>query len=335
MRAAIEVTLSKPARTSQQLEAMATVNRSVARAERTVEALLTLAPTQAGPGTRETVDLATAAEDALDAAQTAIGQRRLDVDSELEPALTSGDRVLLERMVANLVDNAVQHNLVDGWIGGRTVQRDDGAVFEIANTGPGVTPEQIRPCSSRSHGLPSSNWTPPTGSGSDCRSPAQSRPCTTRPSPPAHARAEGYMCQSRSPLARTDRAEPSRPRSRSQHARAAREAPRNTGDHDRVQPSDHLSFGAHGAVSLTLAPLDTERQSADVTAPSVIEQRQFDRATSRHPCSRSSTSSAASSVLPATRAERRTRRRSPCPSGRLCPIRATEPGCGFVADAQR
>jgi signal transduction histidine kinase len=144
MRTAIEVTLSKPARTPEQLETMAVrVNRSVGRAERTVEALLTLATSEAGPGTRETVDLATAAEDALDAAQTAIDQRRLDVRSELEPAPTSGDRVLLERMVANLVDNAVRHNVADGWVAVRTVQRDGAAVFEIANTGPDVTPEQL------------------------------------------------------------------------------------------------------------------------------------------------------------------------------------------------
>ena len=72
-----------------------------------------------------------------------IVQRRLDVHSELEPAPTSGDRVLLERMVANLVDNAVRHNVADGWVGVRTVQLDGGAVFEIANTGPAVTAEQI------------------------------------------------------------------------------------------------------------------------------------------------------------------------------------------------
>ena len=144
MRTAIEVTLSKPTRTPEQLEAMAVrVNRAVSLAERTVEALLTLATSEAGPASHGAVDLATAAEDALDAAQTAIDQRRLNVDAELEPAPTTGDRVLLERMVANLVDNAVRHNVVDGWVGIRTVQRNGSARFEIANTGPDVTDEQI------------------------------------------------------------------------------------------------------------------------------------------------------------------------------------------------
>jgi signal transduction histidine kinase len=144
MRTAIEVTLSKSARTPDQLEAMAVrVKQSIERAEATVEALLTLAVSEAGPSAQETVDLATAAEDALDAANMAINQRHIKVEAALEPALTRGDRVLLERMIANLVENAVRHNDLDGWIGIRTIQQADGAVFEIANTGPSIPAEQL------------------------------------------------------------------------------------------------------------------------------------------------------------------------------------------------
>jgi signal transduction histidine kinase len=144
MRTAIEVTLSKPNRSPEQLEAMsARVKRSIEQAEATVEALLTLASSEVGPLAQELVDLATAAEDAVDAAAPAITQRRLTVDAVLNPARTKGDRVLLERMIANLVDNAVRHNNPDGWIEIRTSNRADAAVFEIANTGPNVTEEQI------------------------------------------------------------------------------------------------------------------------------------------------------------------------------------------------
>ena len=48
--------------------------------------------------------------DVLDS--TDAGDRRLHVS--LEPAMTSGDRVVLERLVANLVDNAVPYNAPDG-----------------------------------------------------------------------------------------------------------------------------------------------------------------------------------------------------------------------------
>ncbi len=144
MRTAIEVTLSKPTRTPEQLEAMAVrVKRSVEQAEATVEALLALATSEIGPTTEEAIDLSTAAEDALDATLAAIDQRQIKVDAALEPALARGDRVLLERMIANLVENAVRHNNPGGWIGIRTVQQADGAAFEIANTGPNIPAEQI------------------------------------------------------------------------------------------------------------------------------------------------------------------------------------------------
>ena len=144
MRTAIEVTLSKPTRTPEQLEAMADrVERSVVRAEATVEALLTLATSEVGPATHESIDLATAAEDALDATHAATDQRHIKVEAALEPAVARGDRVLLERMIANLVENAVRHNNPGGWIGVRTMQQNGSAIFEIANTGPSVPADQI------------------------------------------------------------------------------------------------------------------------------------------------------------------------------------------------
>jgi signal transduction histidine kinase len=144
MRTAIEVTLSKPIRTPDQLEAMAAlVKRSVERAEATVEALLTLAISEAGPAAQEVADLATIAEDALDEAQAAIEERQITVEATFDPALVRGDRVLLERMIANLVENAVRHNTPHGWMAIRTIQQSDCAVFEITNTGASVTEEQI------------------------------------------------------------------------------------------------------------------------------------------------------------------------------------------------
>ncbi len=46
-------------------------------------------------------------------------------------------------MISNLVENAVRHNTPGGWIGIRTLQGSDSAVFEIANTGPSISAEQI------------------------------------------------------------------------------------------------------------------------------------------------------------------------------------------------
>jgi signal transduction histidine kinase len=144
MRTAIEVTLSKPGRTPGQLEQMAEqVRDSIERADATIEALLTLATSELGATASETLDLATAAEDALDSTSTTIDQQNITVDAALDPAPTRGDRVLLERMIANLVENAARHNRLGGWIKIRTYKQDERAVFEVANTGPAVPAEQL------------------------------------------------------------------------------------------------------------------------------------------------------------------------------------------------
>jgi signal transduction histidine kinase len=144
MRTSIEVTLSKSSRTPEQLEAMAAkVRRSLARTEATVDALLTLAASEQATVSREPVDLATATEDALDGAAASITELKLTLEKALEPATTEGDPVLLERMVANLVENAVRHNKPEGWIRIRTGERNGTAVFEIANSGPHVAEASI------------------------------------------------------------------------------------------------------------------------------------------------------------------------------------------------
>ena len=137
MRTAIDVTLAKPSPTARQLTDMAVrVRRSIDRAENMVEALLTLAVSDQGVLSTEFTDLATWAEDAIDAAAPEIERLDLRVDTKLDPAETTGDPQLLERMIQNLVDNAVRHNEPGGWIRLRTGSSDTAAYLEIANSGP-------------------------------------------------------------------------------------------------------------------------------------------------------------------------------------------------------
>jgi signal transduction histidine kinase len=144
MRTSIEVTLAKPARSSEHLEAMAAkVQRSIQRAEATVDALLTLATSEQGPTNHEPVDLATATEDALDSAVPVIRAQDLSVEAVLDAAPASGDPILLERMIANLVDNAARHNTPHGWIRVQTSQDNGSSLFRIANSGPFVAADTI------------------------------------------------------------------------------------------------------------------------------------------------------------------------------------------------
>ena len=117
MRTAIDVALAKPNRTTQQLEDMAArVRRSIDRAENMIEALLVLAISDQGVTSSELLDLSAVAEDALELAAPGITRLGLSVETDLAPAEATGDQQLIERMVWNLVDNAVRHNEPGGWI---------------------------------------------------------------------------------------------------------------------------------------------------------------------------------------------------------------------------
>ena len=145
MRTAIEVTLAKPVRTPEQLEAMAAkVARSASQAETLFESLLTLATSDQPLANIEQVDLATAAEDAIETAAPGIRRLDLQVDMVLKPAPTTGNRRLLERMIGNLVDNAVRHNNPGGWVRVHAGISGGRALVTIANSGP-VVPEALLP----------------------------------------------------------------------------------------------------------------------------------------------------------------------------------------------
>src|ERR1700678_1094687 len=144
MRTAIDVTLAKPSPTARQLTDMAVrVRRSIDNAEGMVEALLTLAVSDQGKLSTEFTDLATWAEDAIDAAAPEIERMDLRVDAKLDRAETAGDPQLLERMVWNLIDNAVRHNEPGGWIRLRTGSGDAAAFLEIANSGPLIPDDAV------------------------------------------------------------------------------------------------------------------------------------------------------------------------------------------------
>ena len=145
MRTAIDVTLAKPVRTDEQLEAMAVrVRRSIERAEGMVDALLTLAVSEQGrSASSEPFNLATAAEDAIDAAAGEIQRLDLRLRADLDPAETTGDGPLLDRMVSNLVDNAIRHNLQGGEVSLMSGVKEGTAFLRISNSGPQVPPELL------------------------------------------------------------------------------------------------------------------------------------------------------------------------------------------------
>ena len=139
MRATVDVVLGNPDSTPGDLRGMAAdIRAAVDHAEHLIGALLILARNERGLTVREETDLATVAEDVLDTA--GLGDRRVHVT--LEPAVISGDPVLAERLVANLVDNAVRYNAAAGDIWISTGTMAGSSQLTVANTGPVISPAE-------------------------------------------------------------------------------------------------------------------------------------------------------------------------------------------------
>ena len=140
MRAAVDVVLDNPASTPADLRAMAIdVRVAVDHAEHLIGALFLLAHNERGLTIHEKVDLATIAEDALDT--SSLGDRR--VHATLEPAVILGDPVLIERLVANLVDNAVRYSTTAGDIWISTGTFPGSSELTVANTGVLMSPVDV------------------------------------------------------------------------------------------------------------------------------------------------------------------------------------------------
>ena len=133
MRTSIDVVLSKPEPTSGELVGMGRdIRIAVDQADKLIDALLTLTRNEYGLTVHERVSLAALAEEVIDS----IDLGDLHRHTSLEPASTTGDPMLLERLIINLVDNALRYNIPGGTIRLTTSTVDDRAVLTVANTGP-------------------------------------------------------------------------------------------------------------------------------------------------------------------------------------------------------
>ncbi|MFC3448501.1 sensor histidine kinase [Amycolatopsis speibonae] len=103
--------------------------------ERLIEAMLTLTRSHVGIDVRHPFDLG-------EMVTEVVGAHRppdLTLRTSIEPCLVSGHRALAERLVVNLVDNAIRHNVPGGW-----VEVSCGAgVLTVTNTGPIVPATEV------------------------------------------------------------------------------------------------------------------------------------------------------------------------------------------------
>jgi signal transduction histidine kinase len=140
IRTELEVTLSDPDADYEELRRMGSVVASATeRAQRLVTSLLTLARLQAVGGgeleVNEPVDLAQLVPDAVHAVAAEAEEKGVRIETEIEQAMTIGDPRLLERLIGNLVENAIRHNVPNGWLRITTGQTNDKVWLHVANGG--------------------------------------------------------------------------------------------------------------------------------------------------------------------------------------------------------
>ncbi len=143
-RAILEVTLADPAASAASLRAACERVLAIGeQQERTIEALLTLARGEQALKRREPLLLEQMTGRVLSERREEIDRRGLRLDTKLDHAPATGDPRLIERLVANLLDNAIQHNTAHGWIEVRTAVQTSQATVTVSNSGPVIAPEEV------------------------------------------------------------------------------------------------------------------------------------------------------------------------------------------------
>jgi signal transduction histidine kinase len=143
MRTSLDVAAGKPRPMSQDAVVLSEkIREGLDQADRLVESFLVLASAHAGGlGELETVSLAELAGAALGDRMEEVRAQALTVHPRLADASVLGSPVLLQRLVANLLDNAVRHNRPGGSIAITTEVGGSLARLTVDNDGPCIDPE--------------------------------------------------------------------------------------------------------------------------------------------------------------------------------------------------
>jgi signal transduction histidine kinase len=136
MRTEVDVALADPHASIAELRGMGeAVRETVDRCERLIESLLMLARSEAVTGREQPVNLAALAGDCVTDLRARAEESQISVRVELEPAWAHGEPHLLERMVANLLDNGIRHNQAGGRLEVSTQTRPGEVVLRVRNGG--------------------------------------------------------------------------------------------------------------------------------------------------------------------------------------------------------
>lgn len=135
IRGEADVALADPRSGAAELRLALAVNDAVGRAEGLIDSLLALARSDSTMHDRRSVDLAELTGDVVGERVEAASMAGVEIDLDLGSASVDGDRWLLERLVANLVDNAINHNEPHGWLRVAVDAEEDATTLVVSNSG--------------------------------------------------------------------------------------------------------------------------------------------------------------------------------------------------------
>ena len=136
-RALLQLALDDPDTTAAMWRSTSqTVIASNRRQEHLIDALLALAASQGGLDHRDRLELSAVCDRVLLHHKADSEHRGVALETSIQPATVDGDAVLIERLVANLVDNAIKHNVAGGYMRISTAATGGEAILSVANTGP-------------------------------------------------------------------------------------------------------------------------------------------------------------------------------------------------------
>jgi signal transduction histidine kinase len=114
------------------------------RHEKLTDGLLTLASSEQRAAEFHPVDLAEVAGHVIAELRPVSDKATIAIDTTLAPAVVDGDAFLLERLVQNLIENAIQYNVAEkGWVRISTAAAGDHVDFVVENTGPVVPAYEV------------------------------------------------------------------------------------------------------------------------------------------------------------------------------------------------
>ncbi len=144
MRTEVDVALADQGASADELREMGeAVRDTVDRCERLIASLLLLARSEAATGHEEPVDIAALAGDCITDLWARAEEAHVEIRDDLEPAWTSGHPGLLERLIANLLDNGIHHNVPGGYLQVQTRTDGDEVELVVANGGEPIDPKRV------------------------------------------------------------------------------------------------------------------------------------------------------------------------------------------------